>query len=324
MKITILGTGAYGLALAIALEKNKNNEITMWTKLEKEKDEIEKTGFYQRVLPDVKIKETIKITTNLKEAVDNKDLIIYAIPIAFIESVCLELKNYITNQHHCISTKGIEQNNNRFVKEIIESNINTDKIAVLSGASFAIDTVKDLPIGLTLASNNNETNECIINAFSNTNIKLETSEDYLGVELCGAIKNVIAIACGILDGLNANESTKAMLITNSINDIKKLINQLGGNETTIFTYAGIGDLLLTCTSTKSRNFSFGKILAQGSKEEINDYIENNTIEGRYTLKSINQLLVEKQIEIPIINLMYKIIYQDINVKELLNFLMETK
>ena len=256
--------------------------------------------------------------------INGKDLIIYAIPIAFVESVCLELKNYVTNQHHCIATKGIEQKNNRFVKEIIETNINTDKIAVLSGASFAIDTVKDLPIGLTLASKNNETKDCIINAFSNTNIKLEGNEDYLGVELCGAIKNVIAIACGVLDGLNANESTKAMLITNSINDIKKLIIELGGNESTILTYAGIGDLILTCTSSKSRNFSFGRVLAQGTKEEINNYVENNTIEGRHTLKSINQLLIKKQIKIPIIDLMYKIVYQKENAKELLNFLMETK
>jgi len=324
MKITILGTGAYGLALAIALN-NQNNNITMWTKLEKEKIEIETTHKYQKALPDVLIPEDIKITTNLEESVKDSNLIIIAIPIAFIDSVCSELKNYVSEKHHyCIATKGIEQNSCMFVDEIINKHINTDKISVISGPSFAIDVVKKMPTGLTLATNNNETKQLIENAFNNSNIKFDNTNDIYGTELCGSIKNVIAIACGILDGLKANESTKAMFLTEAINEIKLLINQLGGNQETILTYAGIGDLLLTCTSTKSRNFTYGTLIATTTSDKINEYVENNTIEGRYTLMSIIQLIKFKNLNMPIIELINEIVFETNDSKKLLNYLAKNR
>lgn len=320
MNITILGTGAYGLALAIALN-NQNNNIIMWTKLEKEKEEIEKTHKYQRVLPDVLIPENIKITTNLEESIKDSELIIFAIPIAFIDSVSSELKNFVTENHHyCIATKGIEQNSCMFVDEIIRKHIKTDKISVISGPSFAIDVVKKMPTGLTLATNNNETRELIENAFKDSNIKFDNTTDIYGTELCGSIKNVIAIACGILDGLKANESTKAMFLTEAINEIKLLINQLGGNQDTILKYGGIGDLLLTCTSTKSRNFTYGTLIATTNSDKINEYVENNTIEGRYTLMSIVQLIKSKNLKMPIIELINEIVFENNDSKKLLNYL----
>lgn len=323
MKIGILGTGAYGLALAIALNKNKENEIIMWTKLETEKEEIEKSHEYHKVLPDVKIPNTIKITTNLEECVKESNLIIYAIPAIFVASVSEELKNYIKpNQHICMATKGIEQDSCLFVDYIVKRYIDTENISVISGPSFAIDTVKDMPIGLSLASNNQSTMNIVDLAFKNTNIKLRQTNDIYGVEICGAIKNVIAIACGILDGLNATESTKAMFITESLHDIKNLIDKLGGNGNTILSYAGFGDLLLTCTSPKSRNFSFGQILASNNQEKIEEYKNSTTIEGLYTLKSIYQLIERKQITIPVIEKIYNIVFQKENARNLLSFLME--
>ena len=291
MKIGILGTGAYGLALAIALNKNKDNEIIMWTKLEHEKELIETTHEYHKVLPGIHIPEEIKITTNLEELANSSELIIYAIPATFVDSVSIELKEYFKpNQHICMATKGIEQGSCLFVDYVVKRSIDTDNISVISGPSFAIDTVADMPIGLSLAGKNKESNNIIKKAFSNTNIKLRETIDIYGTEICGAIKNVIAIACGILDGLNANESTKAMFITESLHDIKNLISKLGGDGNTILSYAGFGDLLLTCTSPKSRNFSFGQILATNDKQKIEEYKNNNTIEGLYTLKSIYQLI----------------------------------
>lgn len=323
MKIGILGTGAYGLALAIALNKNKNNEIIMWTKLEHEKEEIETKHEYHKVLPGIHIPENIKITTNLEELASNSELIIYAIPAVFVDSVSKELKEYFKdNQHICMATKGIEQDSCLFVDYIVKRSIDTDNISVISGPSFAIDTVSDMPIGLSIAGKNIESNNVVKKAFTNTNIKLRETDDIYGVEICGAIKNVIAIACGILDGLNANESTKAMFITDSLHDIKNLINKLGGNGRTILSYAGFGDLLLTCTSPKSRNFSFGQILATNDLEKIEEYKNNNTIEGLYTLKSIYQLVEKKQITIPIIELIYDIVFYNKDSNSLFTFLLE--
>lgn len=324
MKITILGTGAYGLALAIALNKG-NNDITMWTKLEQEKQEIDKTHRYERVLPNTIIPSSIKITTNLLDAVTNKELIIYAIPATFVSSVSEELKDYInSNQHICIATKGIEQDSCLFMDSIIKNYIKTDNISVISGPSFAIDTIKDTPIGLSIASNNTETIKILKQAFSNTNIKLDEINDIYGTELCGSIKNIYAIACGILDGLKVSESTKAMFLTEAILNLQKLIIDLGGNKNTVLSYAGFGDLILTCTSTKSRNYTLGQIIAKNDKEKIEEYKESNTVEGLYTLKSIIQLINKNNIKSSLIEVIYDIVYKNNNPQKLLEYLLNDK
>ena len=179
-----------------------------------------------------------------------------------------------------------------------------------------------MPIGLTLATTNKEAEKLIKETLQNNHLKLRTTTDIYGTEICGSIKNVIAIASGMLDGLGANESTKAMFITESLHDIKELIKNLGGDGKTILSFAGFGDLLLTCTSTKSRNFSFGKILATGTKDEVEEYKKTHTIEGLYTLQSIYTLLNNKKVDMPIIDLIYSIIFDDVKTKELLTFLIE--
>lgn len=325
MKIGILGTGAYGLAIGIALNKNKDNKIVMWTKFDKEKEEIETTRKHHKVLPNIKIPQEIEITTNLEKCINEKDLIIFAIPAPFIDSISNEVKNFIKpTQHICITSKGIEEDSCQFVDYIIKKHIDTEKIAAISGPSFAIDTVTDMPIGLSLAGTNTETNQIIQKSFNNTNIKLRETKDIYGVEICGAIKNVIAISCGILNGLNAPESTEAMFITESLHDIKNLIEKLGGDGSTILSYAGFGDLLLTCTSPKSRNFSFGRVLASKDIKKIEEYKNSNTIEGLNTLKSIHQLTKRKQVSIPIIEKIYSIIFLNEDPNNLITFLMEKK
>lgn len=322
MKISILGTGAYGLALALSLNKG-NNEISMWTKLEQEKEEITTKHSYEKVLPNVIISQSIKVTTNIQEAIKEKELIIIAIPANFVASVSNELKDYITpNQHICIATKGIEQNSCLFMDQIITNIINTNNISVISGPSFAIDTVSDNPIGLNLASTNDKTIEIVKEAFHNTNIKLMVNNDILGTELCGSIKNIYAIACGILDGLNTNESTTSMFLTKAILNLQKLITDLGGNNETVLSYAGFGDLILTCTSTKSRNYTLGKLIATSDNKTINEYKENNTIEGLYTLKSIIQLITKYNIKSKLIEIINNIVYENHNPQILIAFLFD--
>lgn len=321
MKITVLGAGAYGCALAQILNENKN-EVFMWTPFENEVNELTQKRTTSK-LPNVKINQNINITSNLEEALNKTELIVIAIPTAFLSNSIKKVKKYYQNTPICIATKGIEQNTNLFVYDVVKNILKTDKIAVISGPSFAIDIAHNYPVGLTLACQDKETIEITTNALSNNHFKLRKSYDIIGTELCGSIKNIIAIASGILAGLNMPESTAAMLITESLHDIKALIKGLGGDGSTVLSYAGFGDLLLTATSPKSRNYSFGYLIGKGAtKEEINDYIKNTTIEGLYTLKSIIELVNNKDVDMPIINLINQIIYQNKNPKELINFLIK--
>lgn len=320
MKVTILGSGAYGLALGVVLNKNKH-DVTLWTPFEKEAKALSETK-ESPVLKGIKLPDNLKYTTNL-EIVKSADLIIIAVPTAFLNETSKKLKKYYNNEPICIATKGIEQGSCRFVYDIIKENLKTDKISVLSGPSFAIDIVNGGTVGLALASQDKETIEIVTKALSNNHFKLRKTHDIIGVEICGAIKNVIAIASGMIAGMNQTESTKAMFLTESLHDIKSLIKGLGSDGDTVLTYAGFGDLLLTATSEKSRNYTLGYMIGNNApKEEIEKYIKNTTIEGLYTLKAIKELVKDKDVDMPIINLIEEIIYEGKKPKELINFLVK--
>ncbi len=319
MNICVLGSGAYGSALAIILNENKNN-VYLWSPFKKEIQTFKEKREPLK-LPGVKLDEKIIITNDIEEATKDVNLIVLAIPTAFVRSTLKKIKKYIKDKPICIASKGIEQNTCAFVNEIIQEELDTNDIAVISGPSFAIDVANKVPVGLTLACKNKETTDMIYEAFSNAHFKLRICSDIIGTEVCGAIKNVIAIASGMLAGMKLPESTSAMLITESVHDIKDLIKGLGGDGDTISSFAGFGDLLLTATSTKSRNFSFGLLVGSGaSREEIDNYINNTTIEGLYTLTSIKELLTSINAKMPIVDLLHDIIYEDKKPKDLIRFL----
>lgn len=323
MKVTILGTGAYGLALSLMFNKNVN-DIVLWTKFEEEKHDIEKNRGNKKVLPNVRIPDNIKITTDFDLAIKDADLIVIAVPAAFVEDMGQLLKDKLTpNQHICIASKGIERDTCSFVHDILLRNVETKNLAVISGPSFAIDIANSNPVGLSVATTNKKTEKLLKETLQNDSLKLRTTDDIIGVEICGSIKNVIAIAAGMLSGMDYPESTQAMFITESLHDIKSLIDALGGNKNTILSFAGVGDLLLTATSTKSRNFKLGYLIGSNvSHEELEEYMNNTTIEGLYTLKSIYKLLGDKKVDMPVIDLIYNIIYNNADPKELVTFLIE--
>lgn len=322
-KIAVIGTGAYGISLATIFNEN-GCLVKMWTKFEEECSELTNKRSNEKVLPGFKISDSIHITTDIKECVIDADLVVIAVPAGFVDDISLLLKDLIKNQVICIASKGIERDTCLFVNDVFTKHIKTNDIAVISGPSFAIDILSKMPIGLTLATTSTKAEKLIKDTLQNSHIKLRTTNDIYGTEICGSIKNVIAIASGILDGLGANESTKAMFITESLHDIRELIRNLGGDGNTILSFAGFGDLLLTCTSTKSRNFSFGRILATGTKKEIEEYKNTHTIEGLYTLQSIYTLINKKNVDMPIIDLIYDIIFKDTKTKELFTFLVEKR
>ena len=322
MKVAILGTGAYGLALANMFTKN-DNDIILWTRFNEEKEKLEKERKI-RSLPNITLPEDFKYTCNMEEAVKDSDLIVIAVPAGAVNEVSKELSKYYKNkQHICLASKGIEQNSCLFVADVLNKYIKTKNLAVISGGTFAIDMFANCPLGMSLATKNKKTEVILKKTLQSEHLKLRTTNDIVGIELCGSIKNVVAIASGMLNGMGYPDSTSCMFITEALNDIKNLINALGGNKKTILSFAGFGDLLLTCTSVKSRNYTLGKMIGERkSKEEIDQYINNTTIEGLYTLKSIHKLLRKKKVKMPIIDLIYKIIFKDLDPSELSKFLIE--
>ena len=286
MKVGLFGCGAYGIAISSILSDNKC-DITMWTKFEAEKENLEKTRVNERLMPNYKIPEDVKFTTSVKECIKDKDLLIIAIPAAFVDDLAKAMKPYIKDNHILIATKGIEQDTGLFINQILEKYLDTTNIAVMSGPSFAVDIITRMPAGLSLASKKIKTRELAKAALQNKNIKLRETRDVIGVEICGSIKNVIALSAGMLDGMKANDSTKAMFLTEAMHDMEEILESFGAMRRTVTSFSGIGDLFLTCTSTKSRNFSFGKLIGEKrSKEELDEYLKNTTVEGFYTLESI--------------------------------------
>ena len=319
MKVAILGCGAYGLALASILVKNKV-DVSMWSYKEEEKDSLVKSRKSDK-LKDYKIPKCINFSTDMKDVISDKDLIVIAVPTFSFESTVIELKKYISkNQPVLIATKGIQQDTCLFLHDVFKKHCK-NKIAVISGPSFAVDIVKEVPIGLSLATKYNSVDIVVRKCFENELTKFRRTNDIIGVEVCGSIKNVMAIASGMLEGMNATPSTKALFLTESMNDIKELLFALGGKKKTILSFAGFGDILMTSTSPSSRNFSFGRLIGEGkSKQVINNYLKKTTVEGMYTLQSIHKLVRKRNVKMPIINLIYDIINGKKEKEEILKFL----
>lgn len=325
MKVSLIGCGAYGIAMAMMLHKN-NKDVVMWTESKEKYDAYVKNGCIKDIIPGIECPSDIRLTTSYEEAIKGRDVIFIMSTAHFVGSICDAIKPYLEkNQVICIASKGIENNSCEFLSNIAKEKLKTKKICIISGGSFAIDMASNNPVALTVASHSKQARKIVKKALQSDTVKLRESTDLIGVQICGSIKNVIALAAGMLDGMGYPESTQCFLITESIHDIKWLIGALGGRPKTILSYAGVGDLLLTCTSTKSRNFSFGKVVGAGaSKEEKEKYLESTTVEGYYTLKSIYKLVRKRKIKMPVVNLIYNIIMNDKDPHLLADFLINKK
>lgn len=302
MKIGIIGCGAFGIALS-SLFDSKDISITMWTKLEDEHEELVNNRTNSKVF-DYKLNDKIKFTMSLEEITLRNEALILAIPAKFLKDVILELKKYYNGQHILIATKGMIDDN--LISNYLHDELNTEKIACISGPSFASDILKKEIIGLTLASNNVVTLDYFRCLFNDTNLVIEIAHDIIGVQLGGILKNTMAIGSGILDGIKVSNSTKAKFLTDISKEIKKIINNLSGDSKTFDTYSGIGDLLLTTTSYESRNYSFGLLI--GEDKDFKSYLENNTVEGIENLRNIKNLLTENRIKSRIIDILFEIVY----------------
>ncbi len=305
MNVGIIGTGAYAIAIASLLE-NKHVNIMMWTAIETEYKELSNTYKNSNAL-DFKLNSKTKFTMDIVKLLAENETIILAIPAKFINSTVALMKGYITNHQILIATKGIEGQEKMLIHEYLKRELKTEKITCLSGPSFAKEVIKKEPMGLTLASENKASLDYFINLFSNIPyLTLDKTSDITGCELCGILKNIVAIFSGILDGLGVNSSTNAKFLVDASKDIQKVIHYFGGDEETFTTYAGMGDLILTCTSIKSRNYTFGKLIGEG--KDFNSYKEITTIEGLENLNAIHTLFEKNNIKSGIVDILYEIVY----------------
>lgn len=319
--IAILGTGSYGIGLAKRLVDNDCN-VTMWTSVKDEYEMLIRDRVNKVYLPDYYIDNRILIKDNLEETIKEAQIIFIAIPVKYVMNTINELKKYYQkNQIIVVACKGIIQDSLSFVSYLIKNELNCKNIAVISGGTFAIDMIKDDYLALTVASKKKKIANLVKSTLENKYLSMDITNDVFGVEMYGAIKNVMAITLGIANGYGYCESTKSLLITRFINDTAKMIEDFSGNKMTMLMYAGIGDIWLTATSPTSRNYAFGNLVGKkSSQQEINDYLKNTTVEGYYTLKSLYELFKKNNYKMEIIDILYSIIYDNKDISLLEEYL----
>ena len=321
LNIAVFGCGSFGTALSIVL--NQKNDVKIWDYLPEMTEEVNKTRVNKKALNDVKIPENIPITSDVDFTIKDADLIVIAVASHAVRKVCEKLKGKIPNETTIISaTKGIEEISNKRMTEVIEEHFpNQDAIVALSGPSHAEEVAKGLPTTVTVASNNENAIEAVQNAFMTPRFRVYSSKDTKGVEFGGSLKNIIAIASGISEGLGFGDNTKAALMTRGMYEMIRFGIKFGANYQTFFGLSGIGDLITTCQSPFGRNRFVGLELSKG--RTLKDILDNMTqvAEGVKTTKAVYDISMKNQIYMPITQQMYKVLYENINPKQAVQDLM---
>lgn len=317
MKISVLGSGGWGIALAILAESN-GHQVTLWSPFEAEVNELLDTRESKKLLKGVKIPESIAITTNLY-LIENSDITIIATPSIAVRETAVRLKKIKVPGIVVNVAKGFEAESLKRLSEVISDEI-TAPVVIMSGPSHAEEVARRIPTSLVACSKDYEAARRVIEAFSNEFFRLYTNEDMVGVELGGALKNIIAVAAGVCDGLGLGDNTRAALITRGLTEIARLGVALGAKERTFAGLSGIGDLIVTCTSKHSRNHRFGELIGQGTdvKKALH---EVGTVEGYYATALAYKLALRVGAEMPIISKCYSVLYQNTEVKEVVKDLM---
>lgn len=308
-KVSVIGAGSWGTALAILLEKN-GHEVTLWSHREEEAKELAKSREHKSKLPGVQIPERIEITGNLESALQAKDVLVFAVPSVAVRSTAKKVAPYVKKGQLIVNVaKGIEETTLMTLTDIIEEEIPGAKGCVLSGPSHAEEVSRGLPTTCVVGAKDKETAEFLQNVFMSPVFRVYISPDILGIELGGALKNVIALAAGTADGLGYGDNTKAALITRGITEIARLGIVMGAKADTFYGLSGIGDLIVTCASKHSRNRKAGYLMGQGrSMQQAMDEV-NMVVEGVYSAKAGLALSQKYKVEMPIIEQVNKVLFE---------------
>ncbi|MDO0994944.1 NAD(P)H-dependent glycerol-3-phosphate dehydrogenase [Staphylococcus borealis] len=323
-KITVFGMGSFGTALANVLAEN-GHTVLMWGKNEDSVKELNDHHQNNRYLKDVVLNSSIKATSDINEAVNFTDIYLMALPTKAMREVTSQIDGLINSKKTFIHVaKGIENDTFKRVSEMIEDSISEEHnsgIGVLSGPSHAEEVVIKQPTTVAASSKDEKVSELIQDLFMNDYLRVYTNNDLVGVELGGALKNIIAVASGIVAGMGYGDNAKAALMTRGLAEISRLGEKLGADPMTFLGLGGIGDLIVTCTSTHSRNYTLGYKLGQGQTmdEALNEM--NMVVEGIYTTNSVYHLAKQQNVDMPITNALYKVLFEDKPVKDSVKDLM---
>ncbi|MBU3805203.1 MAG: NAD(P)H-dependent glycerol-3-phosphate dehydrogenase [Candidatus Cellulosilyticum pullistercoris] len=319
-KIAVIGAGGWGLALGLLLNEKKH-QVTFWCYDEKEKNDILQHRENKRCLPGIKIPLEISFTNDMKEALQKADIAIMAVPSKAIRSTAQLMKEAIEPQTIVVNvSKGIEEHTLLCLADVINEEI-TNPVVVLSGPSHAEEVARHIPTTVVVSSTDMVKACEVQELFMNEYFRVYTNDDLIGVELGGALKNVIALAAGIVEGMGYGDNTKAALITRGIAEMSRLGVEMGGKMETFAGLTGIGDLVVTCTSGHSRNRRAGELVGQGfSIEEAMKQV-NMVVEGVPTTKAAYALMKKYNVEMPILTAINGVLFEGKPVKETIYSLM---
>jgi len=310
-KIAVLGGGSWGTALATQVAR-ANHDVVLWDINPEHVHDMQQTHLNQQYLPGIPLPESLKFSDQLEITIRECNTLLIAIPSHAVRDFLHKTRVWIREDHHIVwATKGLEEGSAKPVHQVVAEEIpQCHFTAVVSGPTFAAEVAKDLPTAVTVAASSHEIADEVASFLHYGNFRVYTSEDMIGVELGGSLKNVLAIAAGIADGLGFGSNTRAALITRGLNEIMRLGIAMGAQAETFMGLAGMGDLVLTCTDNQSRNRRMGLALAEGlSIEQARERI-GQAVEGVKTAKEAWHLSQKYKVEMPIIEQAYKVLYEN--------------
>lgn len=322
MNISIIGSGTWGVALAIHLAR-LDNTIKMWAFLPEEAESINKDRKYKN-LPEAIIDDKIVAYTNIEEAIQGTDIILHVTPSKFVRSTIKKYEKYVENQPIIMCAKGIEKDSLATLSQVIEEELPDKKYGILSGPSHAEEVAMQIPTAVVFASKDEKLQNLVQDVFMNENMRVYSSSDVIGVEVGGALKNIIAFCAGIAIELNLGDNSFAALITRGLVEIRKLGIAMGGNQETFYGLSGIGDLIVTCMSEHSRNRRAGRLIGKGYTVEQAQKEIGMAIESIDNIEAAYQLSKKYNIEMPIVEAVYDVLYNGLEPREAVNMLMTRK
>lgn len=324
-KVALLGAGSWGTALAMVLEEN-GHDVRLWSHSQEQVDEINQFHTNKHYLPEASLSKNIKASSNLAEVLDSVDAVLFVVPTKAIREVAKKVAITLENPAVIIhASKGLEQETHKRISVILEEEISADKckaVVALSGPSHAEEVaVKDLTT-ITAASPDIEAATFVQDLFINDYFRVYTNKDIIGVELGAALKNIIALGAGALHGLGYGDNAKAALMTRGLAEISRLGVAFGADPLTFIGLSGVGDLIVTCTSVHSRNWQAGNFLGKGMTVTETLAHMDMVAEGITTTKAVYELAKDKEIEMPITEVIYDVLYNQANVKKAVDSLMK--
>ena len=319
--IVTVGSGAWGTALAVQLARN-GVETHLWARRPEQVEAMRVSRENARYLPGVTFPDALQVDNDLESLIRSNRNILIAVPSSAFRATLIAIRPWLRRDARIVwATKGFDPDNGEFLHEVASRELPDTPLAVLSGPSFATELGKGLPTAVTIAASDKEWLADAVKLFHGGNLRVYSSHDILGVQLGGAVKNVLAIAAGIAAGMHYGSNARAALITRGLAEIMRLGEKLGAERETLMGLSGVGDLVLTCTDTLSRNYRFGLAIGSGVDQETAKADINQVVEGAETARVIRHVAQRAGVELPICEMVFRVLYESLAPDTAVNLLL---